>query len=494
MPSEGDVVHQPTAAVPAVHNLSTPKELNIEGTGAKESWMEWEEEWSRYIRLLGLNRQTLEYKKDLFIHCIGADTRRVYKGMTFGDGEDKDNPDDIIKKFDEYFCGMSREHIERFKFYSRSQLSGESFEQFLSELRNLTISAGICNCMQDKMIMDRIMLGHKEEKVLDKLSAIDKPDLKAVVNVCRAMEVTSENMKVLKRSQSESINKVSQKKMSDKQIAKCKFCTQTYECKKEKCPAWGRTSNACRERNHFANSDKCEGGATGGKPKNKGRKKIKKKYKSAGKSRSKSKCVHAVDTSDSSVCSSSEESISTEGSICAVTVSGVSDPKNKLLYCNITIDGSNVVHQIDPGATVCVLPFRYIGVRPMRQEKVALKMWNGNTVSALGKCKVKVRNKKTLQKWNIDYVIVDDKRLTPLLSRKAAETMGLITVNYENFEVVNSVQRSMTKEDFLRKYPTLWDGKLGRLPGVLVHLIVEKDIEPVISPAIHCLRLNKDHF
>ncbi len=67
----------------------------------------------------------------------------------------------------------------------------------------------------------------------------------------------------------------------------------------------------------------------------------------------------------------------------------------------------------------------------MRQEKVALKMWNDNTVSALGKCKVKVSNKKTSQKWNIDYVIVDDKRLTPFHSHKAAETIRLIMVNYQ---------------------------------------------------------------
>ncbi len=35
MPGEGDAVHQPTAVVLAVQNLSTPKELNIEGTGLK---------------------------------------------------------------------------------------------------------------------------------------------------------------------------------------------------------------------------------------------------------------------------------------------------------------------------------------------------------------------------------------------------------------------------------------------------------------------------
>lgn len=35
-----------------------------------------------------------------------------------------------------------------------------------------------------------------------------------------------------------------------------------------------------------------------------------------------------------------------------------------------------------------------------------------------GRYKLKVRNLKNNEKWNIDYVIVDDRKLTPLLSRK----------------------------------------------------------------------------
>ncbi len=71
-------------------------------------------------------------------------------------------------------------------------------------------------------------------------------------------------------------------------------------------------------------------------------------------------------------------------------------------------------------------------------------MWNGDTVPALGKCKVKVCNKKASQKWNVDYVVVDNKHLTPLLSRKAAEVMGFVTVHYDNFESVHKVAEDVS--------------------------------------------------
>ena len=41
------------------------------------------------------------------------------------------------------------------------------------------------------------------------------------------------------------------------------------------------------------------------------------------------------------------------------------------------IDDNVVVHQIDPGATVCILPVKHVGNRQIRHEPVTLKMWNG---------------------------------------------------------------------------------------------------------------------
>ena len=85
--------------------------------------------------------------------------------------------------------------------------------------------------------------------------------------------------------------------------------------------------------------------------------------------------------------------------------------------------------QVDCGVTVNVLPQRYVRNKEIRHEDVSFKMWNDVTIQAIGKCRVKTVNPVTGEKWKIDYVIVDQD-LIPLLSRKAAEKMKLITINY----------------------------------------------------------------
>ena len=92
--------------------------------------------------------------------------------------------------------------------------------------------------------------------------------------------------------------------------------------------------------------------------------------------------------------------------------------------------------QIDCGATVCILPKQYVKGLRIRPEPVLLEMWNRSTVNALGRCKVKVVNPTNSKTYNIDFVVVDNsEKFVPLLSRKAAEMMKLITVNYDNLRL-----------------------------------------------------------
>ena len=92
-------------------------------------------------------------------------------------------------------------------------------------------------------------------------------------------------------------------------------------------------------------------------------------------------------------------------------------------------------------------------------------------------------NPATGDKFNVDYVIVDGDELTPLLSRKAAERMKLITVNYENFEIMSAVSGSSTTRTLnVKDYPDVFDGKLGSLPGGKTHLTLEPNAEPVVRP------------
>ena len=57
---------------------------------------------------------------------------------------------------------------------------------------------------------------------------------------------------------------------------------------------------------------------------------------------------------------------STEGSVSVVTdVSAVHNDKARPLFCKVKIDDNVVVHKIDPGATVCILPVKHVGDRPI---------------------------------------------------------------------------------------------------------------------------------
>ena len=98
-------------------------------------------------------------------------------------------------------------------------------------------------------------------------------------------------------------------------------------------------------------------------------------------------------------------------------------------------------------------------------------------MKALGTCKLLVENPKTLLKYRVKFIVVEE-NLTPLLSRKAAEKMELITVNYERFESVNGV---MNSSDILRRYPDIFNADVGTLPGSM-QLTLKPDAEPILRP------------
>ena len=468
----------PVPPVPlTLPNLQPPGELDVDSPGKRERWLDWQEAYERYLLLSGANVQPENFQAAILLQSIGVEARKIYKGFVFGEGETKDCPKTLIKKYDEYFLSETRDFIERLKFSRRVQQPHETFEQYLSDLRFLASTCNFCTpACRDARIMDRILDGHKSDAVKEKLTRSAKLDLKTTLNICRAMELNDENKKVV-MNKAEEVSKVSHYPSKKSEQMRCKFCCKNHRLVKSACPAYGKTCYACQEPNHFPGSDLCKGDVKSEKSnkpdrKPKGSSSSSKGSKSSNRNFHPKKKVHAVcDDDEASDCS-------TEGSVSVVSdVSAISDPKARPLYCKMKIDNSEIVHQIDPGATVCILPVKYVGDRSIRDEPVTLKMWNGSSESALGKVKIKVKNVKTNKKWNVDYVVVENNNCIPLLSRKAAESMGLITVNYDAFDVC-----SVNTDDVKCEFPRVFDSKLGSLPGGPAHLTLEEGAEPVVRP------------
>lgn len=314
--------------------------------------------------------------------------------------------------------------------------------------------------------MDRLLLGVTEDKTREALISEHDLTLTKAIEICRAKEAASKQMKAIKSE--EEVNHVTGrtfkgKKQKDRKEKKgkadedtshksspptrrCKFCTQTHVMKKEVCPAWGKKCTVCGLKNHFAASQQC-----------------------------KKKEVHAVQPGYSSDSSSSSVS-----SISTVTTSVRSD--HQPIYCEMEVNGKPVKLQIDCGATVNILSKRHLDGLPLRPETVKLQMWNGSTIQALGRCKLRTRNVKTGQQFNVDFVIVEEE-LIPLLSRNAAEKMGLITVNYNHFKHVNAVIPSSLEALYHKKFPEAFRDKTGILPGKKVHLTTVPNAVPVIRGA-----------
>ena len=136
--------------------------------------------------------------------------------------------------------------------------------------------------------------------------------------------------------------------------------------------------------------------------------------------------------------------------------------------------------QVDCGAEINVISKRYIPNVTMEESSMTLHMWNNMTTKTIGKTRLIVRHSENNKTYNIEFQVVKEER-TPLIGRKAAEDMKLITVNYDNFRQLNSV----SENDILSEFSdviSVDDNSLGTLPGT-VHFATDVTVDPkVVSP------------
>ena len=121
--------------------------------------------WDNYLIVSRLEANLPKYIVALLLHCTGKDALRLYNGMYMSDDDRKD-PVIIIKPFDEHILGETKEFFEIYKFNTCDQ-KNRTFEQYYSTLRNLERTCGFCNCMRNKLIVDRLILGHNYGPIKD---------------------------------------------------------------------------------------------------------------------------------------------------------------------------------------------------------------------------------------------------------------------------------------------------------------------------------------
>lgn len=240
--------------------------------------------------------------------------------------------------------------------------------------------------------------------------------LDTCVQLCRAAELSRENIKAISGPMVEEVHALqgAARQRQAENTVDCKFCGRKHEKSKQKCPAYGKK---CKRENHFA--VKCR----------------------ASPEQRKQRNVHSV---------AQYESDEYEDILC-VTEAGAGDVNaedtNKgndtQLFAGMLLGKDVVKFQIDCGATCNVIPINMLNPdTKLEDTKTVLVMHNKSKLRPLGKCKVKLRNPRNQKLYQLEFQVVDKDCTVPLLGKRASEAMKLIKVRYENILAIDSIVTS----------------------------------------------------
>ena len=435
---------------------------------SRDEWKIFKQQYEIFEKIVDLDKKDASYQCAMFLNTVGPKGLAIYNSFDLTEDE-KDNLKLIKEKFETYIIGETNETYERFTFNKRDQNEGESIDSYVSVLRDLSQTCNFCECLRETLLRDRIVLGIKDSSTRKVLLQKRKLTLKDTIDICRSAEATQERLKMLNASftEEENVHRVKaraykkepkslwpkyKKSHYEDKLLMCKFCAQKHVMKKENCPAWGKTCNTCKKKNHFA-------------------------VRCPEKTR-----IHGIETDDSDSDHFSEYShvVHLSENINALNNS-LCGRAGKDIHAEMIINEKPVIFQIDCGSTVNLISESVIKDTEIKPTVKSLIMWNKSEIKPVGTCKLKLKNPKTGEKcWTTFYVV--KAKLRPLLGKKICERMGLITVNYNKFCVaaVESPDVIQKAED---QYDDVFEDKIGTLPGDPVRLHCEENCIPKIMPA-----------
>ena len=113
---------------PACFDFSKPQE-----------WPVWKLRWERYHAASELERKPGRTQVSSLIYAMGADAEVIFRSFVFDadKGEDENNHDCVLVKFDSHFVPKLNVIYERAKFHRRTQKAGEKVESYIRALYDL---------------------------------------------------------------------------------------------------------------------------------------------------------------------------------------------------------------------------------------------------------------------------------------------------------------------------------------------------------------------
>jgi len=466
-----------------VPGVKLPAPLQVD-SGVRDDWVRWKEDWTDYSIVQNLAAKPDETQVALFRIALGQDARKLLRNQpvpTVTDSKGKTTTlsdkkvTTLLKMMETAVLGETNDTYELHVFFHRMQQDSETFDQYLTALKELSKYCDLCDCMSDRLLKAQIITGIPDSTLQEKLLQERTLTLEKCIDMCRAAESAATQVKHIVTAKSD-VNRVGFRAsgQSGKSTARftprsaqrsgpaaagpardCLYCGRRHAMSRKLCPAVGKRCNKCGQADHFA--AKCE--------------QLK-------------KSVHHVSaenddgaTAAASATTEIREDIGAVNSLSATTRS--TPPKARM-----RVQGKNTVFLLDTGASANLISTHDVDINQLKlvTPGKVFTMWNGSMLKSLGSATIEVYNQKDKQKHKINFDVVSQK-LTPILGAAAVQCMGLVTMHADRYETVATVKPTLrTKQEYIEMYPDVFDPPVGTLAG-LATIRVDTDVAPTALPA-----------
>ena len=256
------------AVNPAAILSGLPQPMPEEGELAS-TWRKWKKRFMIYLKATRQagNDTPGEVKTSLLLHAIGAEGQEAYETFTFAEGEDKEDVDVVLSKFESFYIPKTNITCERYGFFTRSQEPGESIDHYVTALRKLAQTCDFGD-IRDSLIRDRIMLGVADMRTTKRLLAAGDPDLTKALEICRSEELAATQRKRMEADTKKVNVDLVQEMEDDEEETEAQVSALHHQgsrtngrntcgrCGRKhpprKCPAWGKTCMKSQRSNHFS--------------------------------------------------------------------------------------------------------------------------------------------------------------------------------------------------------------------------------------------------
>lgn len=411
--------------------LKPPPPLLLAVNNAKEAFLAWKQKFLLYYTASGVEDRTSESQKAaLLLHCAGDEAIKIYNTI---EGKEKLKYTEILSILEEACSPPINETYNRHLFFSRHMKDGESYEEYITELKKLSMDCNF-DTLKDSLVRDQIIMGLTDMSLKERLLRCNNLTLKECIEACKVSQATQARMNAMKGSTSDQLHCDVIKQRSEQQRyqsrprqmnnhqSACGYCGGSHA--KNKCPAYGRKCAGCGKYNHFVKMCRYKGNARDSSPK-----------------------VHQVGRQDQN----SDQESESELFIGAINMNE--------WYVECLINNEKIQFKVDTGSQANILTQKIVKRLNLniKKSRDRLKNFDGSDIACLGICYGNIRHNgnNIVTKFHIvEY------ECACIMGLDTAVKFGL--VNNHKVNTVDKNVKSNCYSSLVTKYKDLFRG-LGKL-------------------------------